>query len=249
MRARWVVGLFVVSGCFGGGHRPALEPDTHVDHLALGLAQFRHGDFIRAQLTLRQAQFELSPTQPEMAEVRYYIAECDFQIGDLDAAGIEFSKVAEEFPASEYAPLSMLRMGDAHLRQWRSPELDPSPGQTALATYQELIARYPNTSAAARAQSHVGDLNEWFALKDYQTGVFYFRRKAYDSAILYFKDVIANHQGTHEVVDALLKLVDSYRAIGYTDELRETCENLRQYYAKTPGLDARCPAAAVAGAP
>ena len=35
------------------------------------------------------------------------------------------------------------------------PELDPSYGQTALATYQELLNRYPGGSAAARAQQRI----------------------------------------------------------------------------------------------
>jgi len=40
--------------------------------------------------------------------------------------------------------------------------------------------------------------------------------------------------------------VDSYRAIGYAEELKEACANLRQYYPKTDGLDRRCPAPAAA---
>ncbi|PYP33700.1 MAG: hypothetical protein DMD49_02590 [Gemmatimonadetes bacterium] len=146
------------------------------------------------------------------------------------------------FPDGEYAPLALLRAGDANLRLWRRPELDPEPGQTALATYQELQGRYPGTDAAARAQLHVSQINELFAEKNYKNGMFYFRRRAYDSAIIYFKDVIANYPGTRLVPDALLRLVDSYRAIRYIEELKEACANLRQYYPKTDGLAARCPA-------
>src|SRR5205807_2637256 len=93
----------------------------------------------------------------------------------------------------------LLRAGDANLRLWRKPELDPSYGESALAIYQELAGRYPGTDAAARAQVHVQQLREWFAQKDYKNGLFYFRRRAFDSAIIYFKDVIANYQGTARV--------------------------------------------------
>ncbi len=214
------------------------------------MAQFRRGDFSHALLAFQRVQFELSPGQPEMAEVRYFLAECDFQVGDLSVATLEFHKVAEEFPNSEYAPLALLRSGDASLRQWRRPELDPEPGLSALATYQELQGRYPETAAAARARVHVAQLNDWFAEKDYKNGMFYFRRRAYDSAIIYFKDIIATFPSTRRVADALLRLVDSYRAIGYAEELKEACANLRQYYPKTDGLDRRCPAPAAApGAP
>jgi outer membrane protein assembly factor BamD len=205
---------------------------------------FRHGAFDAALLDYRRLQFELSPGVPEMAEARYYLAECMFQTNDFAGAVGSFTKVAEEFPASDYAPLALLRAGDANLRMWPRPEVDPTPGQTALATYQELIGRYPSSEAAARAQLRINKLSEWFAERSYKTGMFYARRKAYDSAIIYFKDIVANYNTSKLVPSALLRLVESYHAIGYVEEMKETCANLRQYYPDTYGLKRRCPAEA-----
>ena len=81
-----------------------------------------------------------------------------------------------------------------------------------------------------------------FAEKTYKNGMFYLRRKAYDSAIIYFKDVIANYPNAVRAPDALLRLVDSYRAIGYKEELQETCAHLHRFYPKATGLDRSCPA-------
>src|SRR5207244_411537 len=88
----------------------------------------------------------------------------------------ELARARAQFPASPYAPPALLRAGDANVRLWRKPELDPSYGESALAIYQELAGRYPGTDAAARAQVHVQQLREWFAEKDYKNGMFYFRR-------------------------------------------------------------------------
>src|SRR5437899_7678102 len=162
-------------------------------------AQFRRGDFGHAMLAFRRLTYELAATDPQMVEVQYYLAECEFQTGDRVQAAHDFRQVADQYPTSEYAPLALLRAGDANLRLWRRPELDPSYGETALALYQELAGRYPGTEAATRAQAHVQQLREQFAEKDYKNGMFYFRRRAYDSAIIYFKDVIANYQGTSRV--------------------------------------------------
>jgi len=172
------------------------------------------------------------------------MAECYFQTGDRVQAAHEFRKVADEFPTSEYAPLALLRAGDANLRLWRRAELDPTYGETALSIYQELAARYADSDAAARARPHVRRLQNQFAEKTYKNGMFYLRRKAYDSAIIYFKDVIANYPEAKLAPDALLRLVDSYRAIGYTDELKETCDHLRRFYPQATGLGKSCPAPA-----
>ncbi|HEV8511241.1 MAG TPA: outer membrane protein assembly factor BamD [Gemmatimonadales bacterium] len=228
------------------GARPASAPPVLQADLELerAMQRFRRGEFRRAQTMLQRLTFEFGPSQPQLAQTRYYLAECFFQLGDHVQAAADFRKVADEFSTTEYAPLALLRAGDANLRLWHRPELDPTAGEAALAIYQELAGRYPDSDAAARARLHVRRLENQFAEKTYKTGMFYLRRKAYDSAIIYFKDVIANYPSTQRAPDALLRLVDSYRAIGYTQEMQETCEHLRRFYPGATRLDRSCPAAA-----
>ena len=250
MRLHYLIaaaGAVAVAACHHGPRvTPAPDP---VAELARARVLFRSGDFGKALTAFRRLTYELGPSQPEMAEVRYFLAECYFQTGDRVQAAHDFRQVADEYPTGEYAPLALLRAGDSNLRLWKDPELDPSYGQSALAIYQELAGRYPGTDAAARAQAHVQQLREWFSQKDYKNGMFYFRRRAFDSAIIYFKDVIATYPGTARVPDALMRLVDSYRVIGYTDELKETCAHLRRYFPDTEGLDKSCPGDSSAAAP
>lgn len=239
MRTSRLIGLVGLVACHHGP-RVTPQPDPAAN-LAKARRQVRSGDFRHALVTLRRLTFELSPTQPELAEARYYLAECLFQTGDRAQAAHDFRQVADEYPTSEYAPVALLRAGDANLRLWKRPELDPSYGETALAVYQELAGRYPGTTAAARAQLHVRQLQEWFADKTYQNGLFYFKRRAFDSAIIYFKDVVANFSGTPRVPDALVRLVESYRAIGYAEERKETCAHLRRYYPAARVAPQSCP--------
>jgi len=240
MLALCALPLGSLAACHHGPRvQPVVQPEAQVER---ALTLFRRGDFRRAQLLLQQVTFELGPSQPELAQARYYLAECYFQTGDRVQAAAEFRKVADEFPASEYAPLALLRAGDSNLRLWRRAELDPTYGETALAIYQELAGRYPETDAAARARLHVRRLENQFAEKTYKNGMFYLKRKAFDSAIIYFKDVIANFPNSQRAPDALLRLVDSYKAIGYTQEVQETCAHLRRFYPKASGLDRSCPA-------
>src|SRR5213083_467650 len=144
------------AGCHPRGRVPRAAPVVPADvdrRRAMDL--FHRGDFRRAQTILQRVTFELTPGTPELAEVRYYLAECSFQLGDYVQAASDFRKVADEFSTTEFAPPALLRAGDANLRLWRRPELDPSYGETALAIYQELAGRYPGTAAAGRAQLHV----------------------------------------------------------------------------------------------
>ena len=49
---------------------------------------------------------------------------------------------------------------------------------------------YPNSALNAKAKQEIDRLTNWLGTKTYQTGMFYMRRKAYDPAIIYFKDVL-----------------------------------------------------------
>lgn len=236
----WWVALLALAACGGGGN--ADQRPEPMSELARARALVRQGRYSKALTVFQQLTFEFGPGQPEAAEARYWLGECYFQTGDHTSAIQEFRRVADAHPDSPWAPLGLLRAGDANLRMWKRPELDPSYGEAAMAVYQELMGRYPGSEAAQRAGLHVRELSDRFAEKTYKTGMFYFKRRAYDSAIIYFKEIIANHPDAARVPDALLRLVDIYNAIFYVEELEETCAHLRRYYPTTPGLAERCPA-------
>jgi outer membrane protein assembly factor BamD (BamD/ComL family) len=88
----------------------------------------------------------------------------------------------------------------------------------------------------------ITELNERFAYKAYRAALFYFRLKAYDSAILYLKDVVANYPKSAVVPDALVRLVQAYRRLGYREDVQETCGYIQRFHPRTPGAKEVCPA-------
>lgn len=203
----------------------------------------RRGHWAKALPALQALVFEASAGRPELPEISYLTGEALFQTGAYAEASSQFRQVSDHFPESPYAPMALLRAGDANMRLWRLPQLDPTYGEIALAVYQELSGRYPESSAAARAATHVQRLRSWLAEKSYRNGMFYLRRKAYDSAILYFKEVVAGYSDTRWASPALLRLVDSYLAIGYIEERKETCDHLRRFFPGVTIAAGKCPAA------
>ncbi len=203
------------------------EPERLFD---AAMRQFRAGNFTRAQAGFQALTFNLPSRDTLLVQVRFYMAECQFGNRDFVTAAREFRRTADDFPGSPLAPQALLRAGDAFAALWRRAELDPSNGQTALATYQELAGRYPDAPATRIASVRVRQLQEQFAQKDYQTAMFYFRRSAYESSILYLRQLIQQYPSTSVVPEAFVRLVRAYRAIGYGEEQQETCAHLRQYY-------------------
>jgi TolA-binding protein len=92
-----------------------------------------------------------------------------------------------------------------------------------------------------RAQERIDDLQERFATKEYRAALYYMRLKAFDSAILYLKDLVATYPRSSVAPDALIHLVQAYRTLGYKEDVQETCGYIRRFHAKAPGVVKACP--------
>ena len=170
-------------------------------------------------------------------------------------AAQSFTRLFESFPDDTLADDAALEAARSYRRLWRKPTLDATYGETALATYNTLLGLYGETSEHADvARREIADLEQWFATKNYETGMFYFRMKAYDSAILYFKYVVERWPNVARARDALLRLAESYKAIKYRDDYADACTKLRQAFpgdreiARVCG-DAKAPEAATVAPP
>jgi outer membrane protein assembly factor BamD len=200
------------------------------DLFGASMREFRAGRFDKAQAGFQALAYGVGARDTLSPLARFFLAESYFGQGDFVTAAQEFRRVADENPNHRLAPDALLRAADSYAKLWEKPDLDPSNGQSALATYQELAGRFPEASATRVAATRLRALNEKFAQKEMDVGLFYFRRNAFDSAILYFKDLIANYPSASQVPAAYVYIVRSYHAIGYTDQEAEFCNALRQYY-------------------
>lgn len=246
--------LLLLAGCGGGGPRTIRNaaPQT-----ASGLSQaeiqdlwgkamglFRHGKWAKASTQFERVSLEVPSGDTLAISAHFYLGECYLGQGSQLQAAREFRKVSDDYPNAPLAPLALLRAGDAYGDLWRRVELDDSYAQTAKATYQELLNRYPDSPEAPRARLRMADLEDGFAKKEFQAAQYYMRLKAYDSAILYLKDIAATYPKAKITPQALLRLVEAYRIVGYAEDRRETCGYIRRFHPGTPGLDGACPAPA-----
>jgi outer membrane protein assembly factor BamD len=260
MMARWVsVRLFALlllagsSAACGGGSRSSTSSTPsprnaegasaqEVDALwKSAMDKVHRGKWSDALKDLNRALLEFGPGDPRAAQAHFYLGEAHFGLGEHLEAVREFRRVSDDTPNDPLAPDALLRAGDVYADLWRRPELDPSYGQTSLATYQELLNRYPNSSAAKRAQERIAELQERFAYKEYRAALYYYRLKAYDSAILYLKDLVATYPRAAIAPEALVKLVEAYEKLGYREDVQETCGYLRRFHPNAPGSSTVCP--------
>lgn len=212
------------------------------------VAEFNAKRWDNATKAFERLTSELSPRDPRIGIAYHYLARAQERRGDDLLAAKSYSRIYELLPQDTLADDALLASALAYQRMWRRPALDSEYGENAMTQFQTLVGLYPDSPLLPRANQGLQRLDEWFAIKDYETGYHYLKRKAYDSAIIYFKDVIRLHPNAKKTRDAYLRLHDAYDAINYRDDARDLCVEMHKAYPNDRDVRDACGPAAPATA-
>ncbi|WP_414902028.1 outer membrane protein assembly factor BamD [Sphingomonas flavalba] len=102
--------------------------------------------------------------------------------------------------------------------------------QQARDALSEVIRRYPNTRYAADAALKLDLVNDHLAGKEMEIGRFYQRRAQWLAATLRFRSVIDDYQSTSHTPEALMRLTESYLALGIPAEAKKAAAVLGSNY-------------------
>jgi outer membrane protein assembly factor BamD len=202
--------------------------DTALYQASLRELQHRHWD--NAIAGFERLTIELPARDTLMPLAHYYLGKARQGKKEWLLAAQAFTRVTESFPDDTLADDALYEAGVSYARIWRKPELDAQYGETAISTLRMMQGMYPNSPLTAQAQREIDRLTNWLGTKTYETGMFYMRRKAFDPAIIYFKDVLRLYPTAPIAREAGIKLVEAYNEINYREEAREQCASLRQTY-------------------
>lgn len=185
------------------------------------------------------------PTHPRSQQARLYLADGYYGKKEYITAATEYSRLANDFPAGPYADDSRFKVCESYYSLSPKPQLDQQYTRAALDHCQSLLTYYPNSEFAPRAQEHLTDLRTKLADKSFMTGDFYFKRNAFDSAIIYYDATLRDYADTPVAARALMRLYETYQKLGYKEEADAAkARLLKDYPTSTEAKQLQEPAAA-----
>jgi outer membrane protein assembly factor BamD len=218
--------LVALTACSARAPQPRATADELFER---GLQQYERRRWTEAIATFERLLIEY-PGGARTQEVRFYIAEAYFGRQEYVTAAAEFARLAQDYPGGEYAARSRLRACEAYYELSPQPQLDQAYTTAAIDHCGTLAQYYPGTEYATRGDAIVFELREKLARKIFTSGEFYNRRRAYDSAVIYYEDVVSLHPQSSFAPRALLRLVEVYQTLGYVEEAEAARERLLREY-------------------
>jgi len=136
-------------------------------------------------------------------------------------------------PGNRDAPYAYYLIALSYYEQITDVTRDQSTTRQALDALGELVRRYPDTRYAADARLKVDLVRDHLAGKEMEIGRFYQRRAQWLASVMRFRIVVDQYQTTSHTPEALLRLTESYLALGIPEEARRSAAVLGANYPNT----------------
>ena len=222
--------MALTTACASG---PRLDQFDAEGLFAHALEMKREENWARAVDAFQRFTFEY-PTHPRYQEARFELAEAYFSDEQYITAANEYARLADEYPAGPLADDSRFRVCESYYELSPRVELDQEYTRAAIEHCQSLMAYHPGSPFEDRANAIIVEMREKLGQKLYQTGAYYERRGAVDSAILYFEQAVAEQPQTSIAPRALARLIRIYDELEYREEGQSARDRLQRDYPDSP---------------
>jgi len=133
-------------------------------------------------------------------------------------------------PGNRDAPYALYLIALNYYEQISDVTRDQGVTRQALESLGEVVRRYPNTPYADDARLKIDLVRDHLAGKEMEIGRFYQRRNQWLASVIRFRTVIDDYETTSHAPEALMRLTESYLALGIPAEAHRAAAVLGANY-------------------
>ena len=133
-------------------------------------------------------------------------------------------------PGNRDAPYALYLIALNQYERINDVTRDQAATRLALDALNEVVRRYPDSRYAADARVKIDLVRDHLAGKEMEIGRFYQRRQQWLASVIRFRHVVEEYQTTSHAPEALMRLTESYLALGVPDEAQRAAAVLGANY-------------------
>ena len=149
---------------------------------------------------------------------------------DYESAILKFKKIAQKYPSHKDLDYVYYMIAMCNYEQITDYELDGKYNEIALESFNQVIARFPNSEYTKDSRQKIILVKSNQAAKHMNIGRFYLDQKKYIAALNRFKIVVEDYSMTKFTPEALHRMVEAYFEMGMLEDSIETASLLGYNY-------------------
>jgi outer membrane protein assembly factor BamD len=231
---RWfpVMALAVLSfgGCASANPYKGMTAEQLYDMARAQYSNRKYDDAIRT-LDRLLTSFAVADVIPD---ARLLQGDANYAKGSYLTAQSDYQRFLDRYPTAPKAPVASLGVCRCLVALSPVPERDQTYTHDAFNHCSNVAVDYPGSPEAKTAADLATKMRNKLAESEYDRADYYFRRKLWDSAILYYQFVDSVYTGTEYAPKALLGIYKANKKIGYNDLADQAKKKLLAQYPDSP---------------
>lgn len=205
LQHRFVIPGIILLVAFLAGCAGSLKLDglNSQELLTLGKQQYDNKKYLRAIDVFQRIVYDY-PGESIVDTAQYYLALSYFGNEDYALAHVEFNRLVSYYPSSVYVPSAVFMSAVSQFESApKNYGLDQSEVKDAIQRFEDFLIDYPESEVVPDAKAYLARAKDRLARKDFDAGMTYYRMSAYESAGIYFQQVIDDYTGGDYAAKAL----------------------------------------------
>ena len=179
------------------------------DQFALAKREFEKKNYDQASIEFQKLIFNY-PGAVFIDSAQYLLGMSYYNQEEYPLAIVEFNKLLSSFPTSQLSDDAAFMRAFGDFKMSAKAELDQKHTLQAIEELQSFLDDYPASDRAKEAFDLLKECRFKLAKKAYKNGHLYFKRKQYEAALIYLKDVINGYHDTEWAAPSQFQIAEVY---------------------------------------
>lgn len=197
------------------------------DQYALAKREFEKKHYAQAVIELEKLILSY-PGVSFIDSAQYLLGMAYFNQQEYPLAIEEFNKLLTSYPTSLLADDAAFKVTESDFKMSPRAELDQSHTQKAMDELKNFLDDYPQSDRREEGLQLLNKCRAKLRKKAYKSGYLYYKMRRYDSALIYFRQVINEYHDTEWAKPAQFQIAEGLYKNKKYDEAKEEYQKFLQ---------------------